>query len=151
MTEQNRDPRSDREDGARAKKWRPPEMLPTPMPEEGYVYRYIRTSILGEVDPTNASVKFREGWVPVKAEDHPELKLSASSTPRFKGCIEVGGLILCKTPVEMVDSRTEYYENLTRSQMDSVDNSYFKEEAGNGKMPLFKEGSSKVSKFGTGT
>ena len=53
--------------------WLPASVLPTPAPQDGWVFRYIRTSTLGHADNTNVSQAFREGWVPVKAEDHPEL------------------------------------------------------------------------------
>ena len=36
---------------------------------------------------------FREGWTPVKAEDHPELMLSSDVGSQFEGNIEVGGLL----------------------------------------------------------
>ena len=50
-----------------------PETLPSPTPEPGYAYRWIRTSTQGQVDATNVSSKLREGWEPVKAVDHPEI------------------------------------------------------------------------------
>ena len=139
----------DREAAARPTSWRPPELLPSPTPVEGWAFRWIRVSSLGEADPTNISVKLREGWTPVKAEDHPELKVFASPTGRFAGCVEIGGLILMKTPQEFVDQRTAYYENITRQQMETVDNSYFKEFGP--ETQAFKERSTKVDRgFGSG-
>ena len=51
--------------------WMPQSSLPVPEPKDGWVFRWIRTSSLGRTDNTNVSRQFREGWEPVKAEDHP--------------------------------------------------------------------------------
>ena len=65
--------------------WIPASVLPNPAPQEGWVFRWVRTSTLGHADNTNVSQKFREGWVPVKAEDHPELEVMSDIDSRFKG------------------------------------------------------------------
>ena len=49
----------------------PPTNLPDPTPEPGWVYRWIATHVMGEAQHNNVSKKMREGWEPVKAEDHP--------------------------------------------------------------------------------
>ena len=94
MAEQNRNAREleNREVAQRKQHWKPPELLPTPKPEEGYGFRYIRTALLGKVDPTNLSAKLREGWEPVKAADHPELLMHVDPNSRHKDNIEIGGL-----------------------------------------------------------
>lgn len=148
-----RNPRDleNREATSRPKMWRPPELLPSPTPIEGWAFRWIRVSSMGEADPSNISLKLREGWEPVKAADHPELKVYSSSTGRFAGCVEIGGLVLAKTPQEFVDQRNAYYGNMNEQQMDTVNNSYFK-EFGPETQP-FREGKTKVergSKFGSG-
>ena len=56
-----------RETKVRKKSWSRPEVLPSPRPEPGYAFRWIRTSNQGLVDATNVSSKLREGWDPVKA------------------------------------------------------------------------------------
>jgi len=96
----------------------------------------------------NVSSKLREGWEPVKASDHPEIRLFGSNSGRFPDAVEVGGLLLCKTPVEFVEQRNAYYGNQADSQMQSVDNNYMRES--DPRMPLFKERSTKVT-FGKGT
>jgi hypothetical protein len=136
-----------RETTQRKQHWARPELLPTPNPEKGYVFRWIRTSIMGQFDPTNTSAKFREGWVPVKAEDHPEMQIFSDPQSRFKDNVEVGGLVLCKAPQEMVDQRNEWYDQQAKSQMDAVDNTLMK--TNDPRMPLFNERKSSVS-FGKG-
>jgi hypothetical protein len=133
----------------RPKQWLPPELLPTPNPEPGYAFRWIRVSTLGTSDPMNVSSKLREGWEPVKASEHPEIQLmNTGDKPRFPDSIEIGGLILCKTPQEFVDQRNEYYQRQTDGQMQSVDNNFMREN--DPRMPLFKERRSEV-KFGRGS
>ena len=51
-----------RDKTSRKKGWQRPEVLPSPNPEDGYVYRWIRTSMQGQVDAPNVSSKLREGW-----------------------------------------------------------------------------------------
>jgi hypothetical protein len=103
---------------------------------------------MGQVDPTNASAKFREGWVPVKAEDHPEIMMIHDPNSRFPGSVEIGGLVLCKAPMEMVEARKEWVDAQTRAQTEAVDNNFMK--ANDARMPLFAEKRSAVS-FGRGT
>ena len=56
----------------RPKQWKAPEILPEIDKEDGYSYRFVRTSTMGVPDAKNVSAKFREGWEPVKASEHPE-------------------------------------------------------------------------------
>jgi hypothetical protein len=46
---------------------------------------------------------------------------------RFKDNVIIGGLMLCKAPLELVAERTEYYDNMAQSQMRSVDNNLMRE------------------------
>jgi hypothetical protein len=146
----NREPRAlqMRDSAERPKKWSPPQLLPDPTPEAGYAYRWIRIATLGKDDAMNVSGKLREGWEPVKASDHPEVRLFSGGQNRFPDSIEVGGLLLCKTPVEFTEQRNAYYNQQAESQMQSVDNAYMREN--DPRMPLFKERSTKVT-FGKGT
>lgn len=127
--------------------WVRPEVLPSPHPQEGYVFRWIRTSMTGNVDATNVSSKIREGWEPVKASDHPEITLVSIENERFKDNIVIGGLMLCKAPQEMVDQRNDYYSQQSNAQMQSVDNNLMREN--DPRMPLFNDRRSKVT-FGKG-
>ena len=136
-----------REQVERPKQWMPPQLLPEPTPEPGYAFRWIRVSTLNKNDPTNVSSKLREGWEPVKASDHPEIRLFGMGNENFPDSVEVGGLLLCKTPAEFVEQRDAYYRQQTDAQMQSVDNTFMREN--DPRMPMFKERSSKVT-FGKG-
>jgi hypothetical protein len=101
----------------------------------------------GQADATNVSSKMREGWEPVKLSEHPELHLYIDANSRFKDSVEVGGLLLCKTPEEFVEQRSAYYNKQTQSQTEAIDNSFMKEN--DARMPLFKEKRTTTS-FGKG-
>lgn len=129
--------------------WKPAHDLPVPEPQDGYVFRYIRVAMMGQPDPANMAKARREGWVPCKAEEHPDLMADfASFGLKPEGLVEIGGLVLCKTTVENARARDEYYENLSRASMESVDNNFLREN--DPRMPLFTEKASKVS-FGRGS
>jgi hypothetical protein len=132
----------------RPEAWRPPETLPMPDDRPGWTHRYVRISTMGTADPSNISSKLREGYEPCKADEYPELMMHASTEGRFKGNIEVGGLLLCRIPTEFMAQRSKYYENLNKSQVDSVDNNFLREN--DPRMPLFSEKRTKVT-FGSGT
>lgn len=136
-----------RESSQRKQAWTPPQTLPSPKPQPGWVFRYIRTSIMGNADPSNTSAKLREGWEPVKAEDHPELMHMADPNSRFKGNIEIGGLLLCKAPEDIMKQRDHYYAQAAQAQVNSVDNSFMR--LSDERMPLFNERRSTTS-FGKG-
>ena len=132
----------------RPEAWRPPETLPMPDDRPGWKHRYIRLSTMGQADPSNISSKMREGYEPCKAEDYPELMTHAATEGRFKGGVEVGGLLLCRIPEEFMEQRAKYYEQQSRSQVESVDNNFLREN--DPRMPLFSEKRTKVT-FGSGT
>lgn len=136
-----------RESTQRVKNWTPPQTLPDPEPQDGWTFRWIRTSIMGQADPSNTSAKLREGWEPVKAEDHPKLMMQSDPNSRFKGNIEIGGLLLCKAPAELMKQRDDYYAAQSKAQIDSVDNSFMR--MNDERMPLFNERRSTTS-FGKG-
>jgi len=146
---ENRIPREvdTRQQEERPKQWQAPELLPEPDKQPGFAYRWIRVSMLNSADPRNLSTKLREGWEPVRAEEQPKFQLLVDPESRYKDNIEIGGLLLCKTPIELVEQRTEYYEKQTQSQTDAVDNNLMRQN--DPRMPLFNERKSSTS-FGKG-
>ena len=123
----------------------PSSALPDPTPEPGYAFRWIATHILGQANPTNVSSKMRDGWEPVKAVDHPELMLQGNAQT---GNVEIGGLMLCKIAEERVKAMAEYYDQKAASQMESVDNSFMRQN--DPRMPLFSDRKSSSSRGGSG-
>jgi len=132
----------------RPKQWMPPELLPEPDKQPGYGYRWIRISTLNQADPRNISTKLREGWEPVKLEEQPKFLLLVSGEGRFKDHIEIGGLLLCKTPLEFIQQRNEHYAKQTQAQTEAVDNNLMRQS--DPRMPLYMEKKSSTS-VGKGT
>ena len=137
-----------REKETRKKAWQRPEILPSPNPEPGYEYHWVRVSTQGLVDATNVSSKLREGWEPVKAKDHPEITMVTVENEKFKDNVVIGGLMLCKAPKELIEERNAYYAEQTKAQIDSVDNNLMRET--DPRMPLFNDRKTKIT-FGNGT
>ena len=132
----------------RPKQWAPPELLPEPDKQPGYAYRWIRVSMLNVPDPRNISGKLREGWEPVKISEQPKFKLLVDSTSKFQDGIEIGGLLLCKTPEELVKQRNDYYAQQSKAQTDAVDSNFMRQS--DARMPLFNDRKS-TSSFGKGS
>ena len=132
-----------REMAERPKQWRPPELLPEPDKEAGFAYRWIRVSTLNTPDPRNLSSKLRSGWEAVRIEEQPKFKLLVDPDGRFKDNIEIGGLLLCKTPKEFVEQQQAYYAKQTREQTEAVDNNLMRQS--DSRMPIFKESKSTVT------
>jgi len=128
--------------------WAPPELLPEPDKQAGFAYRWIRVASLNQADPRNLSAKLREGWEPVRIEEQPKFQMLVDPNSRYKDNIEIGGLLLCKTPVEFVEQRNKYYSGQASAQMDAVENTLMRQS--DPRMPLFNEGKT-VSSFGKGS
>ena len=137
-----------REFSERPKQWMPAELLPEPDKEAGFAYRWIRVATLNNADPRNLSAKLREGWEPVRIEEQPKFQLLIDPNSRYKDNIEIGGLLLCKTPIEFVEQRNAHYQKQTQAQTESVDNSFMRQS--DARMPLFNERKSTTS-FGKGS
>ena len=145
----DRTPRTEetREKAARKRTWERPSALPTPEPRDGIKFRWVRTSTLGETDNRNVSMRFREGYTPVKASDFPELRVISDRGSQFPDNIEIGGLLLCSIPAEIVEDRSEQMAEKARQQMDSVDRNYLREN--DPRMPMLRpERESRTTNFG---
>jgi hypothetical protein len=131
----------------RPRQWQQPELLPEPDKNPDYEYRWVRISTLDKSDARNFSAKLREGWEPVPVEEQPKFRILIDPQSRFKENIEIGGLLLCKTPKAFVEQRTEYFARQTQAQTEAVDNNFMRQS--DSRMPLFRERKSEVS-FGKG-
>lgn len=127
--------------------WVPPALLPVPNPIPGWTFHWVRTSTLGVADNSNVSKRLREGFVACKAEDHPEMQVMSDVGTRFKGNIEVNGMLLCKAPDKLIESRTKHHSDKAARQMESVDESFMREQ--DSRMPLFKDRKTR-QQFGKG-
>ena len=146
MTDRTPRTKESREENQRKVSWQRPSMLPVPEARNGIEYRWIRTSTLGQSDNTNVSSKFREGWTPVRKEDHPNLQVVSDIDSRFTDNIEVGGLLLCQNAAENVQARRDAQQRQADGQMDAVDNSYLRNS--DPRMPVLNPERSTRSSFG---
>ena len=95
----------------------------------------------------NISAKRREGWEPCKASEHPELQMYLDPSQSSNDTIVIGGLMLCKAPMEMLEQRDAYYQKQAEGQMQAVDSNLMRQS--DSRMPLFNERKSSTS-FGKG-
>lgn len=123
-----RTPRSleTREKTARRDGWKEPTLLPDPTPRDGLVFKWVRSSARGNDDKVNVDKRFREGWEPVRAEEHPEI-LQEWRMEQKTGIIEFGGLILCSMPEEYVATRNNTYLERARVELNSAEEHYMRD------------------------
>jgi|TARA_R110000803_G_scaffold133684_1_gene200826 hypothetical protein len=150
ITTTDRAPRSadTRDSETRLKPWQPPSLLDAPTPPDGYVYRWLRESMVGVEDKANMSKRIREGWEPVRAEEHPEFEAPTVEDGRHIGVIGVGGLILAKMPIETVNQRRAYYKKMAADQMQAVDSNLMRES--DSRMPISQPNRNSQITFGKG-
>ena len=109
--------------------WKPLDQYPLPI-VAGLVFRWLRTEQPGQPgvpDTRNISRRFREGWVPTPAHEHPELQMQSESHSRWPEGIEIAGQLLCQIPQSVVDARNAYYRRQSDRQMEAVDHSMFQQ------------------------
>ena len=130
LPKSTRTPRSNstRAKQARREPWKPPSMLDAPPAPEGYRHRWIRAEVMGFDDRKNVAARNREGWELVRGEDYPDFEIPTIEDGKHAGVIGVGGLLLAKIPVEIVEERKEYFQSMTRNQMAAVDNDLAREQ-----------------------
>lgn len=132
-----------RETESRRKPWAPPSVLDAPPPPEGYKHRWVRSAIRGEEDKGNVFNRLRQGYEPVRADEHLGYQAPTVEDGKHAGIIGNGGLILTRVPVETAQERTAYYGGRTREQMDAVDQDLMKEQ--HPSMPINQSRQSRVS------
>jgi len=127
--DESREPREaqTREKKAARKPWAPPSALDAPTPPEGYVHRWVRMEVRGNDDQKNVMARLREGWEPVRADEYPDFDSPVLDEGKFQGVIGVGGLILCRIPIETVQERSAFFTAKEQGQMGAVDNDLMKE------------------------
>ena len=148
--------RSSRETGthdkqSRRQPWRPVRKLEAPPAPPGFVYRWIRESMLGDMDAANVSRRLREGWELVKSTDLPaELRplFPALESGRHAGVVHNEGLLLAKMPQETVDERNDHYAQKNVEAIEALDNNVFNEAARDGRYVKFDPKRSSSVTFG---
>ena len=83
---------------------------------------------MGFDDTKNMSGKLRSGYELVRADEYPETDYPTINDGKYKGVIGVGGLLLARISTELVKSRKEYFDNLTKQKDEAIDNDLLKEQ-----------------------
>ena len=105
--EVNRTPRASKTQAKteRRKPWSPPSLLDAPPPPEGFVHR----------------------WELVRKDEYPDFEAPTVDNGRYEGVFGVGGLLLARIPVEIVEERSQYFKSMSEDAMKAVDNDLLKE------------------------
>jgi hypothetical protein len=113
----------------RRKPWQPPSMLDAPPAPEGFKHRWIRSEVRGFDDRQNISARMREGYELVRKDEYPDFEAPVVETGKHEGVFGVGGLLLARIPVEIVEERTEYFRQRHADQLEAVDHDMMRENA----------------------
>jgi len=127
--------------------WTPPSSLEAPPAPDGYHHRWIRAESMGFDDTKNMTGKLRSGYELVRADEYPDTDYPAIDTGKYKGVIGVGGLLLARISLELVKSRKEYFDNLTKQKDEAINNDLMKEQHPG--MPIDIDRQSRVTFGGT--
>ena len=127
--------------------WTPPSSLDAPPAPDGYHHRWIRAETMGFDDTKNMAAMLRSGYELVRADQYPETEYPAINDGKYKGVIGVGGLLLARISLELVQSRKEYFDNLTKEKDDAINNDLMKEQHPG--MPINDDRQSRVTFGGT--
>ena len=113
---------------AKKQVWTPPSSLDAPPSPDGYHHRWIRAESMGFDDTKNMSAMLRSGYELVRADEFPETDYPAINDGKYKGVIGVGGLLLARISLELVKSREEYFNKLTKAKDEAIENDLLKEQ-----------------------
>ena len=127
--------------------WTPPSSLDAPPAPDGFHHRWIRAESMGFDDTKNMAGKLRSGYELVRADEYPDTDYPAIDTGKYKGVIGVGGLLLARISLELVKSRKEYFDNLTKQKDEAINNDLMKEQHPG--MPIDIDRQSRVTFGGT--
>ena len=127
--------------------WTPPSSLDAPTAPDGFHHRWIRAETMGFDDTKNMAGKLRSGYELVRADEYPETDYPTINDGKYKGVIGVGGLLLARISTELVKSREEYFNKLTKARDEAVDNDLMKEQHPG--MPINNDRQTRVTFGGT--
>ena len=123
-----------REKTTRRKPWAPPSSLDAPPAPDGFKHRWVRAEVMGVDDNKNLSSRLREGFELVRADS--DTQYPTIQEGKYKGVIGVGGLLLARIPVDIVEERMTYFAQQTQDKETAIQNDLLKEE--HPSMPISK-------------
>lgn len=113
---------------------------------EGMALRWIRISLRNQDDYQNVGKRTAEGWEFVGSDEVPEMLHSSSvrEDGRYSGAVCRGDLALAKMPLELAESRQEFYENRSREMVDAVNAQLM--NSSDSRMPISNQSRTQVSR-----
>ena len=130
-----------------AKPWTPPSSLDAPPAPTGFQHRWLRAESLGFNDSKNIQGRLRSGYELVRSDEYPNSDYPVVEDGKYKGVIGVGGLLLARISTELVQSRKEYFDNLTKQKDEAIENDLLKEQHPG--MPIDHDRQTRVTFGGT--
>jgi hypothetical protein len=91
---------------------------------------------MGFDDRKNVAARSREGYELVRGDEYPDFDIPTVEDGKHAGVIGIGGLLLARVPIEIVEERSTYFRGMTRDQMMAVDNDLAREQ--HPAMPIIK-------------
>lgn len=127
-----------REEGSRAKVWRPPQKLRAPVLADGTKTRWVRREVRGEKDDKNVISRQNEGYEFVRPDEVKDgTTYQSLDDGKHGGLITTGDLVLMKTDNEIVKQRTAYYEGRSGLMEQAVEREFDKNQ--NDLLPTSKQ------------
>ena len=115
------------------KTWAPPSSLDAPKAPAGYAHRWIRTEVQGlRIQLMYLKNSERVGSLSKSSTIDSELG-KGHNYPfyvdgKYKGLIGIGGLVLGRIPLDILQQRAEYFKKITQDRMNAVDRDLMKEQ-----------------------
>ena len=113
--------RSERSSRERKKYWAPPNRLEAPPVQDGYKYRWVRTSVRGEDDTMNVISRARQHYEPVMGDEFPGFQVPTIEDGKLQGAVTVGDMILMKCPENVAQERRDFFKAKSDALQESVD------------------------------
>lgn len=102
--------------------WTAPTSLDAPPERQGFKQKWVRVAIYGRPDVQNMARKFKEGWLPRKADTVPKsFHVPSIRSGQFAGCIGVEGSILCEMPTSKRDQRNAHYRKRAEQMAQDIE------------------------------
>lgn len=116
-------------------------------PREGFVQRWVRTTIDNEDDQSNLFRSMNRGWKPRKADSVARGIMVPTTNYEGANIIGIRGMLLMERPQALHDKEMAHEKAIADNQMSSVKNDmHAVHESGSGmKRPEFVEQNSRVS------
>jgi len=123
-----------------------PETVKERFKNEGSTLRWIRVSLRNQEDYQNVGKRQAEGWVFVGKDEVPEMLASSfvREEGRYLGAVCRGDLALAKMPLELAESRQEYYETRSSDMVAAVNSQLLRENVPG--MPISNASRTQVSR-----